>query len=229
MKTMKIIQFALFAAVAAFIYTSVQASANDIMADRNNAEKIVREATRVLDENTAKKTEQNFSAAVFENAVGIAVFPGKTRKEPVTGVGKNQGVLLVRHDNDEWSSPLLVRLSYGSMEKRMDGETTDLIFVFENKKVLEELANGKKTDIYAYKGVTELADRSYEGIFLNISEDLTAAYYDHLPGDRKGVRGFYEDNTELYNRILEAGAMTETPESANRIKSALNSYISAKR
>ena len=52
---------------------------------------------------------------------------------------------MVRHDNDVWSSPLLVSLSYGSLEKRMDGETTSLIFVFENKKVLEELANGEKT------------------------------------------------------------------------------------
>lgn len=233
MKSMKMVPIALVAAVAAFIYSSVQVFAEDITSYRNDAEKIVREATRILNDSTTQKTQQKISASTFENAAGIAVFPGRIEKEYFPGGYYARGVVLVRQENDKWSPPLFVSLSHRGPGDQIGGESTDLVLAFGHKKVLEELADGQDTPIFADKGISRLSPGpSLEGNTMNISRDLTVAYYTYdMSGNQKSIRGYYGYGGEedLYHRVLGKGAMVEIPESADRLRDALGSYVSLKR
>lgn len=221
MKTFKLIKTVIFTATAAFIYFSSEALADDTMTDRAEAEKIVRDATLILNE---------ANGSTLENAVGIAVFPDRMGMERVAGDGHSRGVLVVRQENDEWGLPLFVNLSNGGPKDQFGEESSNLVLAFKNKKVLRDLEKGRNTNIFAHKGVS--------GIFpspgyatgrntMRISKDLIAAYYNQ-PGEKEDLQDYYGDEEEI-NHMAEAGTMKEIPKSAEMLKYALNSYTSSRR
>jgi lipid-binding SYLF domain-containing protein len=228
MKTFKTIKITLFATMAAFICFSSQAWAGDTMTNRNEAEKIVRDATRILNKATDSKTEQNVSASKLENAVGIAVFPDRIGKESVAGNEYSPGVLLVRQKNDEWGLPLFVNISSGGPKDQFGAESSNLVLTFQHKKVLNDLKKGRDADIFSYGGVSSIfpSPGSVSGKnSMMIAKDLMAAYYNQ-PGKKEGLQGHYK-NDEEYNHMVETGTMKEIPKSAEQLQYALNSYTSS--
>ena len=215
MKAFKLNKTVIFTAMAAFIFFSVQVLAADTMTDRQKAEKIVRDATRILNKATDSKTEQNVSASKLENAVGIAVFPDRIGKESVAGNEYSPGVLLVRQKNDEWGLPLFVNLSEGSPKDQFGEESSNLVLAFHHRKVLRDLKKGRNANIFAIKAVSSIfpSPGSASGRnTMKISKNLIAAYYNQS-GEMEGV----------------TGTMKEIPKSAEMLKYALNSYTSSGR
>jgi lipid-binding SYLF domain-containing protein len=206
MKAFKLNKTILFAAMAAFIFFSVQVLAADTMTDRQKAEKIVRDATLIL-----HKTNES----TFENAVGIAVFPDRMDMERVDGDGHSLGVLVVRQKNDEWGLPLFVNLSEGSPKDQFGEESSNLVLAFHHRKVLRDLKKGRNANIFAIKGVSSIFPSPGYASGRNtmkISKNLIAAYYNQS-GEMEGV----------------TGTMKEIPKSAEMLKYALNSYTSSGR
>ena len=61
------------------------------------------------------------------------------------GARRGKGILVVRHDDDTWSNPVFITLTGGSFGWQAGVESTDVIFVFKDRKSVSNISNGKMT------------------------------------------------------------------------------------
>jgi lipid-binding SYLF domain-containing protein len=89
--------------------------------------------------------ERGIPEAMLKNAYGVAVFPGLLKAGFIVGARYGEGVLVVKKDNGDWSSPLFVSLGGASVGWQIGAQSTDVILVFKSRKSVDAIANGKFT------------------------------------------------------------------------------------
>lgn len=128
--------------VVLFIIIALTLPAGAATADKQNA--IARDAQAVL-EQIMDIPEQAIPPALMNQAEGIVILPGMLRAGFVIGGRYGNGVLLVRDDQQRWSSPVFVNMVGGSFGWQIGASATDVILVFKSRRGIENIFNGKFT------------------------------------------------------------------------------------
>lgn len=204
---------------------NMNADVDKAKSDRTAAEERVNSAIRLFKEGVA--ISNTIPASVIEKAAGIAVIPEWTKAALVAGGSYGSGVLMSKQDNGEWSNPLFISLTGGSVGAQVGYKSSDLILVFTNHGVLEQLAKDedftlgvdasvaagdvdksksaslKDAQVLTYKRTSGLfAGASLDGTVLQIQKDPTLAYYS-LPQGNEDARGYFgKDDAPLYEQII---------------------------
>lgn len=177
---------------------------------KNEAKK-VKESGQVLTE-IMKIPEKGIPPVLLRDAKAVAIIPGVIKGAFVVGGRHGTGVLSVKDDSGNWSDPLFVSITGGSVGWQVGGTSTDLILVFKNLRDVEGLMKGKftlgadaavaagpvgrkvsaATDVMLKSGILSysrsrglFAGVSLEGAALLIDDDANAAYY-NKPGIKPG-------------------------------------------
>jgi lipid-binding SYLF domain-containing protein len=185
--------------------------------------------------------EKAIPPELLGNAYGIAIIPEVIKVGLVLGGRYGTGVVLVKDEAGQWSNPVFITLTGGSIGWQIGAESTDVVLIFKNKRSVEGLMQGKftlgvdagvaagpvgrrvegatdaqlKAEIYSYsrsRGI--FAGISLEGSALQIDNDANAAFY-----GRQGI-GAGE---------LLAGRDVPAPKAAERLQLTLDKYAGGKR
>jgi lipid-binding SYLF domain-containing protein len=203
---------------------------NGTTADIDDASQTVVAASRALQE-MFNQAEQQILASELQNAAAVAIFPDMLRAGLIVGGRHGSGVLLARNQ-DQWSPPVFISISGGSLGAQLGVESSDLVLIFKNSASLEEMlqnndftigvdasvvagstvaraeATTRDADILTYQRAEGLfAGVALTGAVLNFDETSTMAYYDL---DDQTVRGYYGDSEQLALAILGVQVPTES-------------------
>lgn len=122
---------------AALLLVSAPALASD------PAEK-VRTAAVVLEQIMAIP-EQAIPPQLLGDAHGVAIIPDVIKAGFVVGGRHGRGIMMVRQADGEWSNPLFVSVTGGSIGWQIGAQSTDLILVFKTPRSVEGILRGKFT------------------------------------------------------------------------------------
>ena len=101
-------------------------------------------ATKVLEELQATR-DQYIPDRLLERAYGIAVVPDVAKVAFWGGGRYGKGVLVVRDQNGNFSSPIFIRLAGGSFGLQVGVQSADIVLVFTTKAGIEGITDGKMT------------------------------------------------------------------------------------
>lgn len=204
-------------------------SQNKAMNSRNDADKTVSKATALF--NTAAQNPSGLiPASVMKSAAGVAIFPRMFQAALLAGGRHGSGVLMANEGNNQWSRPLFVSLSGGSLGAQVGVESSDLVLVFRSRSAFDQVARGKSftlgadasvaaghmgkaastttsgAQILAYKHSSTglFAGAAVNGSVLSIDDEATIAYY-NLSEGQSGAHAYYGDK-QLFNHIIGSGA-----------------------
>ncbi len=181
--------------------------------------------------------EGSIPPALLRNAEGIAIIPSVVKVGLVVGGRYGKGVVVVRDVEGNWSNPLFLSVSGGSVGWQIGAQSTDVILVFKSRKSVDNIINGKFTlgadasvaagpvgrkavaatdvkmdsEIYSYS-------RS-RGLFAGITLDGARLKIE----DRDNFR--YYGDSSLKSTQIFAGGGVNMPESAKKLRNLLNEYV----
>lgn len=89
--------------------------------------------------------EKNIPQALLEKAYAVAVIPGLIKAAYVIGGQHGKGILIVRSDIDDWSNPLFIKLTGGSVGWQIGFQKADIILVFTSPRGIEDILDGEFT------------------------------------------------------------------------------------
>ena len=148
--------------------------------------------------------ENAIPPALLERAYGVAIIPSVVKVGFIIGARRGRGVLVVRHDNGQWSNPAFVTLTGGSLGWQIGGQSTDVILVFKSSRSIEGITSGKFTlgadasvaagpvgrqtgaatditlgaEVYSYSRNRGLfAGVAFEGAALQIDDEAARSFY----------------------------------------------------
>jgi lipid-binding SYLF domain-containing protein len=101
-------------------------------------------ATQVLDEIKGMR-DQNMPDWLLDRAYGIAVIPDVVKVGLVFGGRRGKGLLVVRDAQGQWTNPVFVALTGGSIGWQAGVQTTDVVLVFTTRRGVEGITDGKLT------------------------------------------------------------------------------------
>lgn len=184
------------------VAASLLGATTSAMAQSRQDEQITA-AAAIMDE-LRRIPEQAIPPALLDRAYAIAVIPDMLK----IGIGiagrHGAGVLSVRGDDGQWSAPVFIKLSGGSIGWQAGLQSSDLVLVFTNERGVRNITSGKFTlgadasiaagpvgrhgsaatdgrfsaEVYSYSRARGLfAGVSVEGARLRIDDDANAAYY----------------------------------------------------
>ncbi|HKJ08895.1 MAG TPA: lipid-binding SYLF domain-containing protein [Gammaproteobacteria bacterium] len=104
----------------------------------------VETATNVL-EQIQSIPEQSIPPALLLHAQGIAVIPSVIKAGFIFGGRHGTGILVVRKADGQWSDPLFVSLTGGSVGWQLGVSSTDVVLVFKNRRGIRHILNGTFT------------------------------------------------------------------------------------
>jgi lipid-binding SYLF domain-containing protein len=101
------------------------------------------------------KMKEKIPAQLLQQAEGIVIIPKMINAGLVIGGKRGNGVALVKHSDGNWSNPVFVTLTGGSIGLQAGVQSVDLVLVFKHSGVLSKVENGDFTiggDIAAAAG-----------------------------------------------------------------------------
>jgi lipid-binding SYLF domain-containing protein len=107
-------------------------------------EETVQMATNVLDEVMAIPANA-IPQSLLSKARAVAIVPNVVKGGFVIGIRHGRGVVLIRDDAGNWQAPLFISLTSGSVGWQAGVQATDLIMVFQTRKSVNSLMNGRLT------------------------------------------------------------------------------------
>jgi lipid-binding SYLF domain-containing protein len=208
-----------------------------IAAERQDARLMT--ATQVLDE-LARMPEQNIPTWLLERAYAVAVVPDVIKVGLGIGGRRGKGVLVVRKDSGQWSSPIFVNLTGGSFGFQVGVQSTDVVLVFTSQKSIEGIVGGKvtlgadasvaagpvgrqssaATDIGLTAQVYSYSRAS--GLFAGVALDGSAITIDHRSNEQ-----FYGRSGVLASEIIRTDAATAPAPAQNFVGALQRSTTSA--
>jgi len=108
------------------------------------AEAKLEEAGEVLTEMLAIP-DRTIPISMFRNAHGIAVIPNVLKVGFFIGGRHGEGLISVRDEKGDWSNPIFITLSGGSIGWQVGAQSADIILVFKSKKSVNAILEGKFT------------------------------------------------------------------------------------
>jgi lipid-binding SYLF domain-containing protein len=97
---------------------------------------------RVVKEISAVKKER-IPPALLKNAHGIAIFPGASKNDFMVSGRSVAGVLLVHDAAGNWSNPVFITISGGTLGWQIVGDPMDIILIFKDMKRIDAIVKGK--------------------------------------------------------------------------------------
>jgi lipid-binding SYLF domain-containing protein len=128
--------------LAMFVLLLVGAWATAALA--KNEVRTVRDSAEVLQQ-IMKIPEKGIPPVLLRDAHAVAIIPGVIKGAFIVGGRHGTGVVLVRKENGDWSDPVFISITSGSVGWQVGGTSTDLVLVFKSQKGVEGLLKGKFT------------------------------------------------------------------------------------
>jgi len=101
------------------------------------------------------KMKESIPHELIEDCKGIVVVPGMINAGFVVGGKRGRGIAMVKLENGQWSDPVFITLTGGSVGFQIGVQSVDLVLVFRHKGVLTKVKSGDFTiggDISATAG-----------------------------------------------------------------------------
>ena len=222
MKHSQFLKFILLISLSSFIY--FQAKCQD-----KEEDKIVA-ATKVLKDFGDMK--ESIPGELLKITQGIIIVPKLINAGFVFGGKRGKGIAMVKLPDGEWSDPVFVTITGGSVGLQAGVQSIDLVLIFKNRETLQEIGKGSFTlggDISAtagpvgrnstastdYKMEAEVYSYSRsKGLFAGISLSGSA-----IDIDRKANEAFYGEDIDSKNLFTTSGENTTA--SLSEMKSEL--------
>jgi lipid-binding SYLF domain-containing protein len=162
-------------------------------------------------------------------AQGVAVIPNVIKVGFVAGVRRGHGVVMVRDAQGQWTLPLFITLTGGSLGWQAGIQGTDVVLVFTTRKGVDGLLRGKctigvdasatagpvgrnaaaatdtelKAEIFSYSRSRGLfLGASFDGSLLEIDQVAAANFYGPPPAAGVPQR-VPESATKLHNYLVD--------------------------
>lgn len=103
----------------------------------------VQKATAVFED--FGKMKESIPATLLEQAEGIVIIPKMINAGFGIGGKRGKGVALVKLRSGEWSDPVFVTLTGGSIGFQIGVQAVDLVLLFKHKEALTEAKSGDFT------------------------------------------------------------------------------------
>jgi len=113
---------------------------------------IVGKATEVL-RGFAGLTIRQIPPAMLVEAEAVIVVPELIKAGFIIGGRHGRGVLLTRDQNRQWSNPLFLTITGGSVGWQAGVQSTDIVLVFRTRKGLDSMLRGEAFTLGADAGV----------------------------------------------------------------------------
>ena len=192
---------------------------------RTNAINKVEAAARVLNQ-IQSNSEQSIPPSVLHKASAIAIIPGMVQAGLIAGGRHGEGVLLTQN-NGQWSPPVFVSISGGSLGAQIGVQSTDLILLFNNRSLVRKIvengnwsigvgasvaagsstanASSNNADVVAYKQTQGLfAGATVSGADISLDQQPMQAYYGFNQENRTAM-GYYPNEQQAAEAMLDLG------------------------
>ncbi|HKV48874.1 MAG TPA: lipid-binding SYLF domain-containing protein [Candidatus Acidoferrales bacterium] len=87
--------------------------------------------------------DQGIPAGLLDKAQCIAIIPGQLKFAFIFGGNYGRGIATCRTGNKQWSAPLFLAISGGSVGYQIGGSSTDLVLLFMNQHALHSLLSDR--------------------------------------------------------------------------------------
>ncbi|MDX1921183.1 MAG: lipid-binding SYLF domain-containing protein [Candidatus Caenarcaniphilales bacterium] len=134
----------LFAAFMSFILLVLSLNSNQASFGATQEDTKVNNATIVLKQIMAIP-ESGIPIELLENAQGIAVIPGMLKLGFIIGGERGRGILSIKQANGQWSNPVFITSTAGSVGYQGGAQKSDLVLVFKSDRSVKNILNGKFT------------------------------------------------------------------------------------
>lgn len=140
---------------------------------RANPFETTAEATAVLQEIWAIPA-RGIPLKLLQKAHGVAVIPGVIKAGFVLGARHGKGLVVARDDNGNWTSPVFITITGGSIGWQAGAQSTDLVLVFTTRRSVDGFLNGHKITLGADAAVAAgpVGRRAEAGTDLNLSAEI---------------------------------------------------------
>ena len=113
-----------------------------VQAQTKEEEKI-KAATTVL--NDFNEMQENIPAQLLNISKGVIIIPKMINAGLMVGGKYGRGLAMVKKENGEWSDPVFITITGGSIGPQIGVQAVDLVLVFKSSKTLMEIGKGSFT------------------------------------------------------------------------------------
>ncbi|KAA0992946.1 lipid-binding SYLF domain-containing protein [Dyadobacter aurulentus] len=113
-----------------------------VQAQTKEEEKI-KAATTVL--NDFNEMQENIPAQLLNISKGVIIIPKMINAGLMLGGKYGRGLAMVKKENGEWSDPVFITITGGSIGPQIGVQAVDLVLVFKSSKTLMEIGKGSFT------------------------------------------------------------------------------------
>jgi lipid-binding SYLF domain-containing protein len=190
----------------------VLAVPSGVVRAQNAEEGTIEAASEVLREIMGIRAKA-IPASLLADAHGVVIIPGMVKGGFVVGLRHGKGVILTRNAAGEWTAPVFITVTGGSVGFQAGLQSTDVIAVFRSRQGTERLMRGKltigadaavaagpigreasaatdaqlKAEILSYSRSRGLfAGVAIDGAAMQVDHRATANFYAPKPGQPKG-------------------------------------------
>jgi lipid-binding SYLF domain-containing protein len=110
---------------------------------QNKEEDKIKASTAVL--NDFSQMQENIPAQLLALSQGIIIVPKMINAGLMVGGKHGKGIAMVKGNNGQWSDPIFVTITGGSIGAQIGVQATDLVLVFKSSKTLTEIGKGSFT------------------------------------------------------------------------------------
>lgn len=192
-------------------------------------------ATEIL-QDLKRIPENAIPPALLRRAYAVAVIPSVMKGGFIFGGTYGRGIVVARRADGQWSNPMFVMLTEGSVGFQAGLQATDLVLVFKTQRALSGLSRGKMTlgfDASIAAGpvgrqataATDMQTEIYSyarsrGLFAGVSVQGGA-----LTIDQKANKAYYQMEISASRILADPGI--PTPPSARRFIDTLAALVPA--
>ncbi|MCE6987796.1 lipid-binding SYLF domain-containing protein [Dyadobacter sp. CY323] len=216
MKKLRLLNVQLMALVGLAVITPAFA--------QNKEEEKVKAATAVL--NDFNEMQENIPAQLLNLSKGVIIIPKMINAGLMLGGKYGRGLAMVKKANGDWSDPVFITITGGSIGAQIGVQAVDLVLVFKNSKTLMEIGKGSFTlggdlsvaagpmgrsssaqtdykleaEVYSYSRSKGLfAGITLNGAALAVDEKANSAFYS----------GWVNANTTFKGSAISSGPVSE--------------------
>ena len=95
--------------------------------------------------NDFSEMKENIPSQLLSLSQGIIIVPKMINAGLMIGGKHGKGVAMIKNKNGQWSDPVFVTITGGSVGAQIGVQATDLILVFKSNKTLTEIGKGSFT------------------------------------------------------------------------------------
>jgi len=118
------------------------ATLSTVASEHDDAINRVHHANQVFNE-IMDAPDQGIPAGLLDKAQCIAIIPGQLKFAFIFGGNYGRGIATCRTGNRQWSAPLFLAVSGGSVGYQIGGSSTDLVLLFMNQHALHSLLSDR--------------------------------------------------------------------------------------